>query len=435
MSEEFLARQNAYLASMQRNRQRLLSEEQRRVEQELDDCVHQPLITKMAARLQKESVVETSEKFLLRKKEHIDAMRRQMEEKELGLNKPPIISDSSRFLAVKREERLRSQGVVRPSSSPGQRLYALAQHSSQQKKMAIEDQSLKLLESSKVLPESRLIEHSHRLYLDAAARKARLEEMRLSHLNAQENCVKELSWTNPQYSSIRSQVYRDASNFTLVSPFCHDERNQHTVSNERTFMSSKREDASSAFKDQETAENAPLISDMSRLLAENLERRSGISSSERLRMPLEKDREPSHLTPNEKHQGNNHNESAMTSCHLPDPKFEAWREQQLNWHKAKQLKLEEFRRQKDEECAPRRIKTAEVPDDLFFRKQLDKQMRHEQVLESARAAKEKQEAAACLSQKSAACVAASASAHAFNSVLKNTAAHEARIAARFKGDA
>jgi hypothetical protein len=174
---------------------------------------------------------------------------------------------------------------------------------------------------------------------------------------------------------------------------------------------------------------------MSRLLAENLERRSGISSSERLRMPLEKDREPAHLTPNEKHQASNHNGSAVSSCHRPDPKFEAWREQQLNWHKAKQLKLEEFRRQQDEECAPRRIKTAEVPDDLFFRKQLDKQMRHEQVLESARAAKEKQEAAACLSQKSGACVAASASAHAFNSVLKNTAAHEARIAARFKGDA
>jgi hypothetical protein len=426
---------------MQRNRQRLASEEtQRRLEEELDECIHQPLITKMAARLQKESVVETSEKFLQRKKEHIDAMRREIEEKERELVQPPLISDSSRFLAIKREERLCSQGIMRPTSSPGQRLYALAQHSSQKKKHAIEEQELQKTASARsanVLPASELIQLSSRLHDDAAARQARLQETRSAHLSAQDNALKQLSWINAEYSSIRSNFSRDA-NCTLVSPFCHDQDEiaaataVDQVPKSRDHSSLRQ--AVSSSNAAELEECSPLVSDMSRLIAERLERRSGISSSARLLMPLEKDREPVQTNTSEKNQRSIHNDSANASCLRPDPKFDKWREQQLSWHNAKQLKLQEFRKQQEEEqTRSGRIKAArDVPDDLFFRKQLDKQMRHEQVLESARAAKEKQEAA---SLKYATTSSTAASAPAAFFLLKSTAAHEARVAARFKGDA
>jgi hypothetical protein len=453
MSEDFLARQNGFLVSMQRNRQRLMCEEQRRIEQQLDECVHQPLITKMAARLHKESVVESTEKFLQQKKEHIDAMRRQLEEQELGLVQPPLISDSSRFLAIKREEKLRNQGVIRPASSPGHRLYALAQHSSQKKQHAIAEQELLKSSSARaatVRPESKLIEHSTRLHLDAAARKARLEETRLAHISAEENALKQLSWVHdPEYSSIRSHVSRDASNFTLVSPFCQ-EQDENAMGNERTprgaSKSSLRDSVASALKIAEFEEGAPLISDMSRLIAERLERRSGVSSRQRLHLPLEKDvekpfAEAAHAATRDKLQSSTVNDSGGGGGQRHDAKFEKWREQKLGWQHAKQLKLEEYRRQRDEEedarsCSAKAAR--DVPDDLFFRKQLDKQMRHEQILEAARAAKEKQEADNIKSLKASSVASSAASAHAStprSSVLKSTAAHDARMAARFKGDA
>ena len=109
-------------------------------------------------------------------------------------------------------------------------------------------------------------------------------------------------------------------------------------------------------------------------------------------------------------------------------------EQQLVRHVAKQAKLEEFRRQQDEEITKtRQIKTShEFSGDLFFRKQLDRQMRHEHVLETARAAKEKQELEVLLLQKSKATTGPKPGC---TRLLHSTAAHEARVAARFKGDA
>ena len=265
MSDEFLSRQNAFLVSMHRNRERLVSSEQRRLEEELHECVHQPLITKMAARLQKESVIETTEKFLQRKKEHVDAMRRELEEKEIELIKSPSISDSSRFLAMKREEKLRSEGVLRPVSSPGQRLYTLAQHVSQKRHAAIEQEQAKPPVSGAVLPESALLELSCRLHLDAEKRKIKLEESRLAMLSAEENTLKLASWTHADCSSIRPQGSRDASNFTLVSPFCQGSESTAAAGRARAVYT------------DETEESAPLISDMSRFIAERMERRSGIS--------------------------------------------------------------------------------------------------------------------------------------------------------------
>ena len=263
MSDEFLSRQNAFLVSMHRNRERLVSSEQRRLEEELHECVHQPLITKMAARLQKESVIETTEKFLQRKKEHVDAMRRELEAKDIELIKSPSISDSSRFLAMKREEKLRSEGVLRPVSSPGQRLYTLAQHVTQKKQAAIEQAKPPV--SGAVRPESALLELSCRLHLDAEKRKIKLEESRLAMLSAEENTLKLASWTHADCSSIRPQGSRDASNFTLVSPFCQGSESTAAAGRARAVYT------------DETEESAPLISDMSRFIAERMERRSGIS--------------------------------------------------------------------------------------------------------------------------------------------------------------
>lgn len=422
MSEEFLARQSGYLTLMQRNRQRLLSDEQRRREEELDECVHQPLITKMAARLHKESVVETSEKFLQRKQERIEAMRREFEEKEVSLIKEPVISESSRFLAVKRAEKLCSQGVLRPSSSPGQRLYALAQHASRKKSAAIEEQELlKKPVPTNVRPESELVEACNRLHLGAEQRKARLEQARLAHLSAEESALKQLSFSNPDYGYVRPHTSRGKANITLISPFCQAHRDTTKPGNGAEHNIS------------EVEEKSFVISDMSRLIAEQLERRSGISSSARLRMPLEKDRNPA-LSGENPH-GSPHDGSA-SSGHLGGVvKFEKWREQQLVRHVAKQAKLEEFRRQEDEELTKaRQIKTSqEFSGDLFFRKQLDRQMRHEHVLETARAAKEKQELEGLLLQKYKATTGPEA--RACTRLLHSTAAHEARVAARFKGDA
>jgi hypothetical protein len=443
MSEEFLARQSGFLALMQRNRQRLLTDELRRREEELDECVHQPLITKMAARLQKESVVETTEKFLQRKQERIDLMRRELEQKELDLIKSPQISESSRFLAVKRAEKLCSDGVLRPSSSPGQRLYALAQHSSRKKMNAIEEEAvLKKSVPVKVRPESELVEACTRLYLEAEKRKARLEETRSAYLNAEENALKQLSWTNTDYSSIRLQASRDSANFTLISPFCKERDDAASKgSAELTSKDSQRVTATPASVDAEIEEGTPVISDMSRLIVEQLERRSGVSSSERLRMPLEKDRVSANSTPVDQSRSSPRNGSTNSSHHNSDiinAKFEKWREQQLSRHIAKQAKLEEFRRQQEQQLTKsRQIMTAlQSSDDLFYRKQLDKQMRHEPILECARAAKEKQEAENIISQKSKPVTGTAAPIpNAATRLLQSTAAHEARVAARFKGDA
>ncbi len=432
MSEEFLARQSGYLTLMQRNRQRLLSDELRRREEELDDCVHQPLITKMAARLHKESVVETSEKFLQRKQERVEAMRRELEEKEVSLIKEPVISESSRFLAVKRAEKLCSQGVIRPSSSPGQRLYALAQHASRKKSAAKEEQELlKKPVPTNVRTESELVEACNRLHLDAEQRKARLEEARLAHLSAEESELKQLSFSNPDYGYVRPQTLRGRANITLVSPFCQarQDTTKHGDGAERMSKDPLRNTSNIS----EVEGKSFVISDMSRLIVEQLERRSGISSSARLRMPLEKDRNPA-LSAENPH--GSPLDGSASSGHLGgDVKFEKWREQQLVRHVAKQAKLEEFRRQQDEEITKtRQIKTSqEFSGDLFFRKQLDRQMRHEHVLETARAAKEKQELEGLLLQKSKATTGPEA--RGCTRLLHSTAAHEARVAARFKGDA
>ena len=426
MSDEFLSRQNAFLASMHRNRERLVSSEQRRLEEELHECVHQPLITKMAARLQKESVIETTEKFLQRKKERVDAMRRELEEKEIELIKSPSISDSSRFLAMKREEKLRSEGVLRPVSSPGQRLYTLAQHVSQKRHAAIEQEQAKPPVSGAVLPESALLELSCRLHLDAEKRKIKLEESRLAMLSAEENTLKLASWTHADCSSIRPQSSRDASNFTLVSPFCQG--------SEATAAAGRAR----AVHTDETEESVPLISDMSRFIAERMERRSGINSSQRLRMPLEKDLLPAQSPPHDNPQSILRSSADRGGCPGPrdDSRFLKWREQQLSWHSAKLLKLQEFRKKCDEDAQCCRTKTTLVaPEDLFFRKQLDKQMRHGHVMQSARAAKERQEAESLMSLRTTPRSNAAQSASASASWLKSTATHEARKAARFKGDA
>jgi hypothetical protein len=228
-----------------------------------------------------------------------------------------------------------------------------------------------------------------------------------------------------------------------VSPFCQ-EQDENATGNIRTPRStakcSLRDSVANALKIAEIEEGAPLMSDMSRLIAERLERRSGISSRQRLHMPLEKDAEFAQAT-RDQSQMSVVNVSGAGGGQSFDAKFEKWREQKLGWQQAKQLKLEEFRRQQHEEEDARSciIKAArDVPDDLFFRKQLDKQMRHEQILENARAAKEKQEAAALMSLKASSVASSAASAHASTpktNVLKSTAAHEARVAARFKGDA
>jgi hypothetical protein len=421
MSDEFLSRQNAFLVSMHRNRERLVSSEQRRLEEELHECVHQPLITKMAARLQKESVIETTEKFLQRKKERVDAMRRELEEKEIELIKSPSISDSSRFLAMKREEKLRSEGVLRPVSSPGQRLYTLAQHVTQKRQAAIEHAKPSV--SGAVRPESALLELSCRLHLDAEKRKIKLEESRLAMLSAEENALKQASWAHTDCSSIRPQSSRDASNFTLVSPFCQG--------SEATAAAGRAR----AVHTDETEESVPLISDMSRFIAERMERRSGINSSQRLRMPLAKDLLPAQSPPNDNPLNIPRSSADRDGFPRDDSRFLKWREQQLSWHSAKLLKLQEFRKKSDEDAQCCRTKTAlDAPEDLFFRKQLDKQMRHDHVMQSARAAKERQEAESLMSLRTTPRSNAARSAGASASWLKSTATHEARKAARFKGD-
>ena len=439
MSQDFLARQSAFLSSTQRNRRRLLSHEQQRLDEELHECVHQPLITKMAARLKKESVVDTTSKFLLRKAERIEAMRQDLEEKELQHMKPPHINEPSRFLAVKRVEKFVSEGIVRPASSPGQRLYELAQHSSRQKITAIaqhQEQLDKSRVSAKARPERELLDLSSRLHSDAEERNCRLEQARLAHECAQENALKQLSWANHDASFIRSQVSRDEANFTLVSPFCQENDSDMRGSGERIATSKRAPHRSDATppKAAEFEEKSALISDMSRLIAEKLERRSGISSSDRLRMPLDKDRNAANLTSGGSSQGSGHNSSSANgNCPRDDPKFEKWREQLLSWQHAKLQKLHEFRQQQDEAMAQSiQTKPKKLDDsgDLFFRKQLDKQMRHEQALESARAAKEKQELDSLTPRQSK-----TISHDASTRLLKSTATHEARIAARFRGDA
>jgi hypothetical protein len=122
-------------------------------------------------------------------------------------------------------------------------------------------------------------------------------------------------------------------------------------------------------------------------------------------------------------------------CPRDDSRFQKWREQQLSWHGAKLLKLEEFRKKSEEDALSRRKKTTlDAPEDLFFRKQLDKQMRHDQVMQSARAAKERQEAESLMSLRTTPRSNAAQSASASASWLKSTATHEARKAARFKRD-
>jgi len=178
----------------------------------------------------------------------------------------------------------------------------------------------------------------------------------------------------------------------LVSPFCQENDSDMRGSGERISTSKSvphRSDATPP-KAAEFEEKSALISDMSRLIAEKLERRSGISSSDRLRMPLDKDRNAANLTSGGSSQGSGHNSSSANgNCPRDDPKFEKWREQLLSWQHAKLQKLHEFRQQQDETMAqsiqtkPRKL---DVSGDLFFRKQLDKQMRHEQALESATSA-------------------------------------------------
>jgi hypothetical protein len=369
-------------------------------------------------------------------------MRREIEQKELELVKAPEISDSSRILAVKRAEKLRSEGVLRPSSSPGQRLYALGQHSSRKKKTAIEEQAQKNSSSVKVRPESELMDSCRRLFAEAELRRARLEETRLARLSAEENALKQLSWTNRDFSSIRSQASRDGANFTLISPFCQEHERSHAAAagaaQETSNISHQSTNDEAAYIGAENENGVPLISVKSRLIVEQMERRSGISSSARLRMPLEKDR-VADSAPTENSHSSTQNASSSSSHHSDDAidsKFEKWREQQLNRHFAKQVKLEEFRKQQEQQMmkSHQTVTVRDFSEDLFYRKQLDKQMKHERILECARAAKEKQELDSLASQKSKAAMGAS-NASANTRLLQSTAAHEARVAARFKGDA
>jgi hypothetical protein len=174
---------------------------------------------------------------------------------------------------------------------------------------------------------------------------------------------------------------------------------------------------------------------MSRLLAEKREIRTGISSHQRLHMPLEKDRDSSQAIP-----------FAHSPCgkdeqppHNGDSRFDKWREQKLQWHAVKQRMLEEFRAQQHHEYVQNmqsfQIKSArEIPEDLFFRKQLDRKMRQEQILQRAREEKDKQEQAMLMPQKTKPITASTKDSQSLNRLLKNTAAQEARAAARFKGD-
>jgi hypothetical protein len=376
----------------------------------------------MAARLEKESIIETSEKFLRRKMERIASIRHDLQAKESDLIKPPDISESSRFLAIKRAEELERAGIIRPATSPGLRLYALAQYSHRKKQAAIqakerEEQSAFV----KSRPQNELLDLSRRLFLEAETRRKRI-------LDSNDVCD---SGKPPH-----RQVSPESTSTTLVSPYCQDlDSVLHRARAASLYLQSHRSSDACPTKIAQVEEDACLVSDMSRLLAEKREIRTGISSHQRLHMPLEKDRDSSQAIPFA-HSPCGKDEQPL---HNGDSRFDKWREQKLQWHAVKQQMLEEFRAQQHHEYVQNmqsfQIKSArEIPEDLFFRKQLDRKMRQEQILQRAREEKDKQEQAMLMPQKTKPITASTKDSQSLNRLLKNTAAQEARAAARFKGD-